>query len=102
MQDVFTRASASRVLTALRGIVPAVPRAASLRKVPVRDDLNTPKYSTRLMQRAARGNEYSAHGDRQAGELNLNPANPREQLAKGLLNNAQSSRCGSPLAGVTT
>ncbi|MGV2289270.1 hypothetical protein AAHK20_11215 [Trinickia sp. YCB016] len=66
------------------------------------DDMNAPENSTRLMPNAARGSEYPTHGNQQAGELNLNPADPRAQLVNGLPNNAESGQYGSPLAGVRT
>ncbi|MEP9323899.1 hypothetical protein PPMP20_12270 [Paraburkholderia phymatum] len=66
------------------------------------DDVNAPANSTRLMPNAARGSEYPTHGNQQAGELNLNPTDPRAQLVNGTPNNAQSGGYGSPLAGVRT
>ena len=45
------------------------------------------------------GSEYPTHGNQQAGELNLNPTDPRAQLINGLPNNTQSGGYGSPLAG---
>jgi hypothetical protein len=66
------------------------------------DDINAPENSTRLMPQAALGSEYPTHGDRQAGELSLNPTDPRAQLSNGLPNSAQSGGYGSPLAGVRT
>ncbi|OUL88787.1 hypothetical protein CA601_17855 [Paraburkholderia hospita] len=68
----------------------------------VYDDVNAPANSTRLMPNAPRGSEYPTHGNQQAGELNLNPADPRAQLVNGTPNNAQSGGYGSPLAGVHT
>jgi hypothetical protein len=66
----------------------------------VYDDINAPINSTRLMPSAPRGSEYPTHGNQQAGELNLNPVDPRAQLVNGLPNNAESGGYGSPLAGV--
>jgi hypothetical protein len=66
------------------------------------DDVNAPMNSTRLMPSAARGSEYPSHGNQQAGEMNLNPTDPRAQLVNGLPNNATSGGYGSPLAGVRT
>jgi len=66
------------------------------------DDINAPENSTRLMPSAARGSEYPTHGNQQAGELNLNPTDPRAELVNGLPNNAESGQYGSPLAGVRT
>ncbi|CAN7698684.1 hypothetical protein [Caballeronia sp. dw_19] len=63
------------------------------------DDLHAPANSTRLMPNAPLGSEYPTHGNRQAGEMNLNPTDPRAQLSNGLPNNAQSGGYGSPLAG---
>ena len=68
----------------------------------VQDDINAPQNSTRVMPNAARGSEYPTHGNQQAGELNLNPTDPRAQLVNGLPNNTQSGGYGSPLAGVRT
>lgn len=68
----------------------------------VQDDVNAPANSTRLMPAAAQGSEYPTHGNRQAGELDLNPTDPRAQLVNGLPNNSQSGGYGSPLAGVRT
>jgi hypothetical protein len=67
----------------------------------VQDDINAPGNSTKLMPNAARGSEHPTHGARQAGELGLNPTDPRAQLANGLPNNTQSGGYGSPLAGGT-
>ncbi|WP_109482338.1 hypothetical protein [Paraburkholderia sp. C35] len=66
------------------------------------DDVNAPVNSTRLMPNAQRGSEYPTHGNQQAGEMNLNPTDPRAQLVTGAPNNAQSGGYGSPLAGVHT
>jgi hypothetical protein len=66
------------------------------------DDMSAPANSTRLMPSAARGSEYPSHGNQQAGEMNLNPTDPRAQLVNGLPNNATSGGYGSPLAGVRT
>ena len=64
------------------------------------DDVNAPVNSTRQMPNAPRGSEYPTHGNQQAGEMNLNPTDPRAQLVTGTPNNAQSGGYGSPLAGV--
>ncbi|NML29734.1 hypothetical protein [Paraburkholderia antibiotica] len=66
------------------------------------NDVNAPQNSTRLMPEAARGSEYPTHGNQQAGELNLNPVDPRAQLVNGLPNNASAGGYGAPLAGVRT
>jgi hypothetical protein len=63
------------------------------------DDMNAPNNSTKLMPNAPLGSEYPTHGNQQAGELNLNPTDPRAQLINGLPNNTQSGGYGSPLAG---
>ena len=63
------------------------------------DDMNAPQNSTRLMPNAPRGSEYPTHGNQQAGEMNLNPTDPRAQLANGLPNNATAGGYGAPLAG---
>ncbi|NPT55092.1 hypothetical protein GNZ13_10890 [Paraburkholderia sp. 5N] len=106
MKNVFERVSVSRAPMALRGILLAVACIAAgsvaAQGLSPYDDINAPENSTRLMPQAARGSEYPTHGDRQAGELNLNPTDPRAQLANGLPNNAQSGGYGSPLAGVRT
>ncbi|MGF6759490.1 hypothetical protein P3T16_006922 [Paraburkholderia sp. GAS42] len=110
MKTVFERVSVPRALMALRGLLLAVScivagnvsgNVAAQGLSPY-DDINAPENSTRLMPQAARGSEYPTHGDRQAGELNLNPTDPRAQLANGLPNNVQSGGYGSPLAGVRT
>lgn len=64
------------------------------------DDMHAPVNNTRLTPGAPQGSEYPTHGNQQAGELNLNPVDPRAQLVNGLPNNAQSGGYGSPLAGV--
>ncbi|NKJ45824.1 hypothetical protein CIC12_03510 [Burkholderia sp. SG-MS1] len=66
----------------------------------VQNDMNAPQNSTRLMPNAVLGSEYPTHGNQQAGELNLNPTDPRAQLANGLPNYTSSGGYGSPLAGV--
>ncbi|MDE1183848.1 hypothetical protein [Paraburkholderia sp.] len=63
------------------------------------DDIHAAQNSTRLMPNAARGSEYPTHGNRQAGEMELNPTDPRAQLVNGLPNNTQAGGYGSPLAG---
>jgi hypothetical protein len=66
------------------------------------DDMNSPQNGRQLMPNAARGSEYPSHGNQQAGEMNLNPTDPRAQLVNGLPNNTQAGGYGSPLAGVRT
>jgi hypothetical protein len=66
------------------------------------NDMNAPQNSTRLMPHAALGSEYPTHGNQQAGELNLNPTDPRAQLVNGLPNNPNAGGYGAPLAGVRT
>ena len=66
------------------------------------NDMNAPQNSTRLMPNAARGSEYPTHGNQQAGEMNLNPTDPRAQLVNGLPNHANAGGYGAPLAGVRT
>ena len=106
MKTVFDKVNAPRVPMALRGLLLAISCIAAgsvaAQGLSPYDDINAPENSTRLMPQAARGSEYPTHGDRQAGELNLNPTDPRAQLANGLPNNAQSGGDGSPLAGVRT
>jgi hypothetical protein len=63
------------------------------------DDMNAPNNSTRLMPNAPLGSEYLTHGNQQAGEMNLNPTDPRAQLINGQPNNAAGGDYGSPLAG---
>jgi hypothetical protein len=63
------------------------------------DDMRAPANSTRLMPNAPLGSEYPTHGNQQAGEMNLNPTDPRAQLINGQPNNTQSGGYGSPLAG---
>jgi hypothetical protein len=62
-------------------------------------DMYAPQNSTKLMPNAPLGSQYPTHGNAQAGELNLNPSDPRAQLVNGLPNNANSGGYGSPLAG---
>lgn len=64
------------------------------------DDVYAPENRLQLMPDAPLGSEYPTHGARQAGELPLNPTDPRAQLVNGLPNNVQSGGYGSPLAGV--
>jgi hypothetical protein len=66
------------------------------------DDVNAPQNGKQLMPNAALGSEYPSHGNQQAGEMNLNPVDPRAQLANGLPNNAEAGGYGAPLAGVRT
>jgi hypothetical protein len=87
------RIAAALLLAAAAGV-------AHAQGLSVQDDVNAPANSTRLMPNAARGSEYPTHGNRQAGELELNPTDPRAQLVNGLPNNTQSGGYGSPLAGV--
>ncbi|SAK68967.1 hypothetical protein AWB79_03635 [Caballeronia hypogeia] len=65
----------------------------------VETDMYAPQNSTKLMPDAPLGSQYPTHGNAQAGELNLNPSDPRAQLVNGLPNNANSGGYGSPLAG---
>jgi hypothetical protein len=106
LKTVFERVSVPRALMALRGLLLAVSCIAAgnvaAQGLSPYDDINPPENSTRLMPQAARGSAYPTHGDRHAGELDLNPTDPRAQLANGLPNNAQSGGYGSPLAGVRT
>jgi hypothetical protein len=75
---------------------------ASAQGLSPQDDMNAPQNSTQLMPNAPRGSEYPSHGNQQAGEMNLNPTDPRAQLVNGLPNNTQAGGYGSPLAGVRT
>ena len=107
MKAIFGKLSVKRAPMALRRLLLAVSCVAAAGSVAAQglspyDDVNAPGNSTRLMPHAALGSEYPTHGDRQAGELNLNPTDPRAQLSNGLPNNAQSGGYGSPLAGVRT
>jgi hypothetical protein len=68
----------------------------------VPDDMSLPVNNPKLMPQAPRGSEYPSHGNQQAGEMNLNPTDPRAQLVNGLPNNAQAGGYGAPLAGVRT
>ncbi|MFC0397612.1 hypothetical protein [Paraburkholderia rhizosphaerae] len=72
---------------------------ANAQGLSVYDDVHAPQNSTRLMPNAPLGSEYPTHGNRQAGELDLNPTDPRAQLVNGLPNNAQAGGYGAPLAG---
>lgn len=75
---------------------------ASAQGLSPQDDMSAPQNSTQLMPNAPRGSEYPSHGNQQAGEMNLNPTDPRAQLVNGLPNNTQAGGYGSPLAGVRT
>ncbi len=89
-----------RSLVYLCGVVltVALPVHAQLHPSP-ETDMRAPNNSTRIMPNAPLGSEYPTHGNAQAGELNLNPTDPRAQLSNGLPNNANSGGYGSPLAG---
>ena len=73
---------------------------ANAQGLSVYDDVHAPQNSTKLMPNAPLGSEYPTHGNRQAGELELNPTDPRAQLVNGQPNNAEAGGYGSPLAGV--
>ncbi|WP_156883846.1 hypothetical protein [Paraburkholderia sp. SOS3] len=73
--------------------------SANAQGLSVYDDVHAPQNSTKLMPNAPLGSEYPTHGNRQAGELDLNPTDPRAQLANGLPNNAEAGGYGAPLAG---
>jgi hypothetical protein len=75
---------------------------ANAQGLSAQNDMNAPQNSTRLMPHAALGSEYPTHGNQQAGELNLNPTDPRAQLVNGLPNHATAGGYGAPLAGVRT
>jgi hypothetical protein len=62
-------------------------------------DMRAPHNNPKLMPNAPLGSEYPSHGNVQAGELNLNPADPRAQMVNGLPNNANDGGYGAPLAG---
>jgi len=49
------------------------------------DNMLAPANSTKLMPNAPLGSEYPTHGNQQAGEMNLNPTDPRAQCAAGVL-----------------
>jgi hypothetical protein len=72
---------------------------ANAQGLSVYDDVNAPQNSTKLMPNAQLGSEYPTHGNRQAGELDLNPTDPRAQLINGLPNNSEAGGYGAPLAG---
>ncbi|MFK4446377.1 hypothetical protein ABH944_006546 [Caballeronia udeis] len=106
MKIFFERVSVKQAPMALRALLLAVLCSAAgsvaAKGLSPYDDVNAPENSTQLMPQAARGSEYPTHGNRQAGELNLNPMDPRAQLVNGLPNNTQSGGYGSPLAGLRT
>ena len=58
--------------------------------------------SKRIHERALATAVSGLVGAVQAGEMNLNPTDPRAQLVNGLPNNTQAGGYGSPLAGVRT
>lgn len=95
---------ASRVWSVRAAVVIAVgvgsqSVGAQMSRPSVETDMNAPANSTKLMPNAPVGSQYPSHGNQQAGELNLNPTDPRAQLVNGLPNNAQGGGYGSPLAG---
>lgn len=96
----------SRTLKAVRILLWAtacgMAAQAGAQGLSTQDDVNAPQNSVRLMPNAARGSEYPTHGNQQAGEMNLNPTDPRAQLVNGLPNNTNAGGYGSPLAGVRT
>lgn len=97
-----TSKSATLVKTLLCAAACTIAAHAGAQGLSVQDDINAPQNNTRLMPNSARGSEYPTHGNQQAGEMNLNPTDPRAQLVNGLPNNTQSGGYGSPLAGVRT
>ncbi|MGA3251511.1 MAG: hypothetical protein ABSD12_25730 [Paraburkholderia sp.] len=80
----------------------AVAAHAGAQSLSPQDDVYAPQNGKQLMPNAALGSEYPSHGNQQAGEMNLNPVDPRAQLANGLPNNAEAGGYGAPLAGVRT
>ncbi|MDR5857780.1 hypothetical protein P9239_03010 [Caballeronia sp. LZ062] len=62
-------------------------------------DMRAQQNDPKLMPSAPLGSQYPSHGNVQAGELNLNPADPRAQMVNGLPNNANDGGYGAPLAG---
>jgi hypothetical protein len=80
----------------------AVAAHAGAQGLSPQDDVNAPQNGKQLMPNAALGSEYPSHGNQQAGEMNLNPTDPRAQLVNGLPNNEEAGGYGSPLAGVRT
>ncbi|GAB5094315.1 hypothetical protein [Caballeronia sp. HLA56] len=72
---------------------------AQLHSPSAETDMSAPQNNPKLMPDAPLGSQYPTHGNAQAGELNLNPSDPRAQLVNGLPNNANSGGYGSPLAG---
>ncbi|KND61716.1 hypothetical protein BVER_06235c [Candidatus Burkholderia verschuerenii] len=62
-------------------------------------DMSAQQNSTSLMPNAPVGSQYPSHGNVQAGELNLNPTDPRAQMVNGLPNNDGNGGYGAPLAG---
>lgn len=93
--SVVDRASITFVLVSAC----AAPAALAQLHPSVETDMYAPQNSTKLMPNAPLGSQYPTHGNAQAGELNLNPSDPRAQLVNGLPNNASSGGYGSPLAG---
>src|ERR1700739_4399221 len=103
MKAIFQNVRAERARIAVRGFLLTMSciAAASVaaQGLTPYDDINAPGNGTQLMPKAPRGSEYPTHGARQAGELNLNPTDPRAQLANGLPHNAQSGGYGSAPGG---
>ncbi|CAB3792444.1 hypothetical protein [Paraburkholderia fynbosensis] len=98
MKRISRASRAARVLLCASACGFAV--HARVQGLSAQNDMNAPQNSTRLMPNAALGSEYPTHGNQQAGELNLNPTDPRAQLVNGLPNHTSSGGYGSPLAGV--
>jgi hypothetical protein len=80
----------------------AVAAHAGAQGLSPQDDVYAPQNGKQLMPNAALGSEYPSHGNQQAGEMNLNPTDPRAQLVNGLPNNVEAGGYGAPLAGVRT
>jgi hypothetical protein len=83
----------------LSAFVLASPAAFAQLHPSAETDMYAPQNNTKLQPSAPLGSQYPTHGNAQAGELNLNPSDPRAQLVNGLPNNANSGGYGSPLAG---
>ncbi|KMZ13892.1 hypothetical protein BHUM_02160 [Candidatus Burkholderia humilis] len=88
-----------RTVFALAALFAAHAAFAQLHPPSQETDMSAPQNSPKLMPDAPVGSQYPTHGNAQAGELNLNPTDPRAQLVNGLPNNASGGGYGSPLAG---
>jgi hypothetical protein len=97
--NAIVRAAIAVSMSAVACLSLQIASAQSLSRPNPETDMSAPENNPTLQPNAALGSQYPSHGNQQAGELNLNPTDPRAQLANGLPNNALGGGYGSPLAG---